>query len=77
MNPRPARSPTRVPTEPSLPDGLSNPARRALANAGYARVEDLAGVAVSEVLALHGVGPKAIPPLRAALAERGLAFAGE
>ncbi|NEE36127.1 DNA-binding protein, partial [Streptomyces sp. SID7982] len=34
-------------------------------------------VTAAEVLALHGVGPKAIRVLREALAAEGLAFAGE
>jgi hypothetical protein len=55
----------------------SRPAARALAEAGYWRLEQLTTVSAAELLRLHGVGPKAIRILRAALAERGLAFAGE
>ncbi len=44
---------------------------------GFHRLDRLAGVSAKELLALHGVGPKAIGVLRAALAECGLAFAGE
>jgi len=57
--------------------GLSAPARRALAGAGYIRLEQLTTVSAAELLRLHGMGPKALGPLRQALAERGLALAGE
>lgn len=54
-----------------LPVGLSMPARRALAGAGYTRLEQLAGVGEARLLRLHGMGPKGIRLLREALAERG------
>jgi hypothetical protein len=54
---------------------LSAPARRALAVAGIVTLADLASWREKDVLALHGMGPASIPPLRAALAEAGLAFA--
>ena len=60
-----------------LPTELGRPARRALAGAGYRRLEQLAGLDESEVGGLHGVGPKALGQLRRALAARGLSFAGE
>lgn len=50
------------------------PARRALAGAGYTRLEHLTEVTEAELLALHGVGPKAVRLLRHALDERDLAF---
>ena len=53
---------------------LSAPARRALAAAGVSRLEDLARVREDEIASLHGMGPKAIGELRAALEERGLSF---
>ncbi|MBO9606456.1 MAG: DNA-binding protein [Paenibacillaceae bacterium] len=58
----------------ALPAGLSNPARRALAGAGYVWLEQFAAVSEAEVLKLHGMGPKAMGSLRAALADIGLAF---
>lgn len=58
-----------------LPSGLARPARRALAAAGYARLEQLTSVRESELLRLHGMGPKALDLLRRALADRGLSFA--
>ncbi|MGD9890318.1 MAG: DNA-binding protein [Dehalococcoidia bacterium] len=58
-----------------LPSGLSNPARRALAVAGYTRLEQFTGVSEGEVLKLHGMGPKGIDQIRRALAGQGLSFA--
>lgn len=55
--------------------GLSDPARRALRNAGYERLEQLTGVAVRDLASLHGIGPKAIRILGEQLAEHGRAFA--
>ncbi len=60
-----------------LPGGLGKPARRALAGDGYTRLEQLTQVSEAEVLELHGMGPKALEKIRAALSERGLSFAGE
>jgi uncharacterized protein (TIGR02246 family) len=62
--------------EGDLPDGLARPAQRALAEAGYTRLEQLTWVTEDEVLELHGMGPKALDQLRRALAEKGLSFAG-
>jgi hypothetical protein len=72
---------TRQASEPRLPEGdfpagLASPARRALAGAGYVRLEQLAGASEAELLKLHGMGPKAIEQLRRALEARGLDFAG-
>jgi hypothetical protein len=58
-----------------LPDGLSKPARGALAAAGYVRLEQLTGVSEAEVIELHGMGPKALKELRRALAAKGQRFA--
>jgi hypothetical protein len=60
-----------------LPSNIGRPATRALTEAGYLRLEQFNGVRTSEILKLHGVGPKAIRLLREALAERGLSFADE
>lgn len=54
--------------------GLAAPARRALAGAGYTRLEQLAHVTEAEIAALHGVGNNALVALRQHLAERGLSF---
>ena len=60
-----------------LPASLSAPARRALAGAGVTTLADVAAMTEDELMKLHGMGPKGIRILRQALAERGLAFAGE
>lgn len=60
---QPKRSSTKTP----LPAGLSKPALRALAAAGYTHLEQLAGFDEAALLRLHGLGPKAIWTLRAAL----------
>lgn len=61
--------------EGDLPwDQLSAPACRALASAGYTRLEQLTGLNEKQFELLHGVGPKAIRTLRAALAARSLSF---
>ena len=53
---------------------LSAPARRALAAAGYTRLDQLAQVSEPELKQLHGMGPTAIAALREALHERGLSL---
>lgn len=58
-----------------FPAQLSEPAQRALASAGYTRLEELTTVSETELAKLHGMGPKAIRQLRDALSERSLAFA--
>jgi predicted RecB family nuclease len=53
---------------------VSAPARRALENEGITSLKKLATYSEKEILALHGIGPSAIPKLKAALKEEGLAF---
>ena len=65
------------PQESDLPMGLSNPARRALAEAGCWRLDQVAGLTEGEIKQLHGVGPKALDHLRRALGGKGLSFAPE
>lgn len=57
-----------------LPSGLSEPARRALAGAGMTTLEDVAALTETELMKLHGMGPKALQTLRRALAAKGLAL---
>ena len=61
--------------ETDLPTGLGKPAQRALAGAGYVRLEQFTRVSEAEVMKLHGMGPKALEVLRRALKARGLSFA--
>jgi DNA-directed RNA polymerase alpha subunit len=63
--------------ESDLPVNLANPARRALVEAGYWRLEQLTEISEAEVKQLHGVGPKALEQLRRALSTNGLSFADE
>ncbi len=58
-----------------LPKALAAPARRALAGAGYHRLDQLVEVSEAEVKQLHGIGPKALDQLRLALAAKDLSFA--
>ena len=53
---------------------IGAPATRALASAGVTRLSEVAGWSEAELLALHGVGPRAVRILGEALAERGLAL---
>ena len=63
--------------ERDLRAGLSAPARRALDLIGITSLDQLTGHRASDVLKLHGMGPKGIRTLREALADAGLSFAGE
>ncbi|MBC8079303.1 MAG: DNA-binding protein [Gorillibacterium sp.] len=58
-----------------LPNGLSNPAKRALAGAGYLQLEQFTKLNEAEVLRLHGMGPKAMDQIRQALKAKCLSFA--
>ncbi len=60
-----------------LPTELAKPAQRALAQAGYVRLEQFTKVSEAEILQLHGMGPKALDQLRRALSAHGLSFADE
>ena len=53
----------------------SAPAQRALDGIGVAALEDLTRFTEADLLALHGMGPKAVRILRDALAGHGLSFA--
>lgn len=60
-------------SNPEFPK-LGKPAHRALANAGILKLKDLGEWTERELLALHGFGPAAIPPLRAAMKKAGVGF---
>jgi predicted flap endonuclease-1-like 5' DNA nuclease len=65
-----------VTAPPDLPlPHIGGPANRALAEAGITSLHDLATCSEKQVADLHGMGPKGIRILKAALAEHGLAFA--
>ncbi|GAA1605309.1 hypothetical protein GCM10009789_69080 [Kribbella sancticallisti] len=54
---------------------IGRPANSALLVAGITTLAQVAACGRRELLALHGVGPKAVRILEAALDERGLALA--
>ncbi|MEU7715457.1 DNA-binding protein [Micromonospora chalcea] len=51
---------------------ISAPATRALTAAGYTTLRQLAGVPRAELARLHGMGPKALDVIEAALDEHDL-----
>lgn len=51
---------------------IGAPATRALNNAGYTSLRQLAGVPRSELAKLHGMGPKALRIIEDNLAKQGL-----
>ena len=62
------------PTHPNaaaFPGGVSGPALRALARAGVRSLSDLVKWTEDELVALHGVGPKALRILKDALERQG------
>jgi hypothetical protein len=54
--------------------GLAAPAKRALAAAGFERLEQLVGITEAEISKLHGMGANALKVLRSALETEGLTF---
>jgi hypothetical protein len=58
-----------------FPPGIGRPALRALTGAGYTKLEQLARAREADLRRLHGVGPKALRVLAAALSARGKSFA--
>ena len=55
---------------------IGAPATRALERAGVTRLDQLTGWSRSQLLATHGVGPKAVALLEQALSAHGIALAG-
>ena len=60
--------------EAPIPRGVSQPAIRALNDAGYFTLDQLANARESDLAALHGMGPKALGILKTALAQNGRSF---
>lgn len=54
---------------------IGAPAKGALEHEGYYKLEDLVTLTEKQLLAIHGVGPKAVGILKEALAEKGLSLA--
>ncbi|KAA9153082.1 DNA-binding protein [Amycolatopsis acidicola] len=57
-----------------FPKGIGAPATRALHAAGYTELAHLNKVPATELKKLHGMGPKALARLQAALVERGFSL---
>jgi len=51
---------------------ISAPARRALVDAGFTQIEQLAGVSRQNLAKLHGMGPKALRILSDVLEQNGV-----
>lgn len=51
--------------QPHFPAGIAKPALRALARAGYSSLDQLQKATACELLALQGMGPKAVELIRA------------
>ena len=62
---------------PNFPAGIARPALRALHAAGLTTLCDLSHVRESELAKMHGMGPKAIGLLRAAMHSAGVRFKKE
>ena len=64
-------------TPPQIGDlpPIGRPANSALLYAGISTLAQVAGLSRSELLAMHGVGPKAVRLLEEALEAQGLGFA--
>lgn len=58
----------------NFPAGLAQPALRALLSANVSTLEELARLELKQLQQLHGMGPKAIATLTAALAAKGLSL---
>lgn len=58
----------------ALPTGIGRPATGALAERGVTTLEEVTAFTRSELLALHGVGPKAVRILEEELDRHGLAL---
>ena len=57
-----------------IPSGLSQPALRALANAGLMNLEQISKLSLKEFKNLHGIGPGTVKPIQEALEAKGLSF---
>ena len=63
-----------TPPATEFPPTIGRVAARELTVHGYTTYADLATASEHELLAIHGVGPKAVGILRGELHDRGLAF---
>ena len=61
--------------EPAFPKGVAKPALRALASVGVTRLDQVTRLTETELAELHGMGPKAIGLIKAALRAQGKSLA--
>ncbi len=61
----------------NFPERLNETARRALAEAGYADLEQLSNLAETDLIDLLGFGPSELMLVKEALAEQGLSFSDQ
>jgi hypothetical protein len=61
----------------AFPPGLAEPALRALLTAGFSELSDLTQLTRALFASLHGIGPKAVRVVEAALNDQGLSFRPE
>ena len=54
--------------------GLAEPARRALAGAGFTKLFELQAITEQDLSKLHGMGPKALRVIGEYLTARGMSF---
>ena len=57
--------------KPEFPKGVAKPAVRALSSVGVVRLDQVTRFSEAELLALHGMGPKAIRLIKEALRAKG------
>jgi hypothetical protein len=62
---------------PDFPKGVARPAVRALASVGVRRLDQATWFSEAELLALHGMGPKAVGAIKAALHQHGKSLRDE
>jgi hypothetical protein len=58
----------------NFPPGIAQPALRALAAAGYTKLDDLTNVREVDLAKLHGIGPSALRILKDELVAQGKSF---
>ncbi len=66
---------SRVPPESPFPKGIPQPALRALASLEITRLDQVPRFTEAQLLALHGMGPKALGIIQAELRARGKSLA--
>ncbi|WP_449408548.1 hypothetical protein [Microbacterium maritypicum] len=62
-------------TDSDLPAAMGKVARRELTHHGFTRLDQFDGASARELLAIHGVGPKAVRILREHLEQEGRSLA--